>query len=498
MTLPAVLSQRSERITLNEDLGRAAQEVLGYLNFSSGSFDPKFLRNVNHLFQAALARNPGTTAWLSVRQILEARLTALEGSSAAFADVNQARQVLALAGDHALPEYRRFHRDLLFHQTDDFLFQPLFVGRVFEAVLRQGPPWSECERITSATIRELNDFVGYRPVAILNTAAKIEPYPHERVRPIPIYIAGVGPGAGPYAKLIARAIDILNSTDRALLRETQLDPALIDELAVYPRAYDFDHPVNKRTNYQFGEWDPHVIDNRGHYRRFVLRQLTLDTILSRVAEAEPAGDDFLFEGAAVLAGVMLMASGMTGNGPEAHDSSVTLATLIPRIAKYRDAFYEKLLESLSGELSDRLRGEAQRLHQPFAGARQHLNYQIARYRAEQLQRMALAALFARMGYPDAARRQTRLVPVASARMKCEMTIRFTAASQAIERGALAQAATLRDEIEDLAHRGIECGALVDPWNILGFQGNFSIFPAIENTVRDHRVDELINLVRQIL
>jgi hypothetical protein len=48
------------------------------------------------------------------------------------------------------------------------------------------------------------------------------------------------------------------------------------------------------------------------------------------------------------------------------------------------------------------------------------------------------------------------------------------------------------------NRGIECGALVDPWNVVGFGGNFSLFPSLENTVRDFRVDDLIELVEQIL
>ena len=35
------------------------------------------------------------------------------------------------------------------------------------------------------------------------------------------------------------------------------------------------------------------------------------------------------------------------------------------------------------------------------------------------------------------------------------------------------------ETEELLHRAIECGAMIDPWNILGFQGNISLFPALE-------------------
>ena len=43
-------------------------------------------------------------------------------------------------------------------------------------------------------------------------------------------------------------------------------------------------------------------------------------------------------------------------------------------------------------------------------------------------------------------------------------------------------------------RGIECGALVDPWNILGFDSNFSLFPALENSIPDHRIDLLIGVM----
>ena len=58
----------------------------------------------------------------------------------------------------------------------------------------------------------------------------------------------------------------------------------LDELALDPRAYEFDHPANKRPNYHFGQWDPHRIDNAGRYRRFVVQQVTLDAILDRVVQ----------------------------------------------------------------------------------------------------------------------------------------------------------------------------------------------------------------------
>ncbi len=115
------------------------------------------------------------------------------------------------------------------------------------------------------------------------------------------------------------------------------------------RAYDHAHPVNRRPNYVFGEWDPHHIDNQGRYRRFVVRKITLDALLDRVENPGPLDrGELLWEAAAVLAGVVLMASGVSGWGPSAHDSVTTLGVLLPRIARYRDAFYEQLLRSAPG------------------------------------------------------------------------------------------------------------------------------------------------------
>ncbi len=123
----------------------------------------------------------------------------------------------------------------------------------------------------------------------------------------------------------------------------------LDELALDPRAYDFDHPANKRPNYLFGQWDMNQLDNAGRCRRFVLQQVTLDAMLDRLEHrGRLPRKQVLFEEAAVLAGTMLMGSGISGDRPDAHDSTATLATLVQKIAVYRDAFYERLLRTLTG------------------------------------------------------------------------------------------------------------------------------------------------------
>jgi len=483
----------------NHDTGKTAQEILGYLNFSSGTPDPAFLGNLNDLF-GWIDTDPRREepAWRMLGRTLLAALEKLRGESDAFRQVEQAEAVLRMVFDVVLPAYRDYHRDLLFHQTEERLFQPLFIGRVCEAVLQQGGPWDESDRIVRGALHQLNDYLGHRPVAVLETEQKIQPYAHEYVRPIPLYIRGAGVGVGRYRELIEKALEIFATTDSSLLFQAWFDPELLDELALDPRAYDFDHPVNKRPNYLYGQWDLGRLDNSGRCRRFVVQQVALDAMLSRVENrGELPYEEVLFEAAAVLAGTMLMGSGVSGNGPDAHGSDTTLATLVQHIAVYRDAFYEQLLARLSGPHAQRLRTEAVRLRQPFGGARQHFNQYLARRRAEQLQHVQLAQLFARMGYTDAATRQARVVPVASARMKCDLQCRLTTAKFELERGRLDEAAALLPEIEDLLHRGIECGAIVDPWNILGFGAQYSLFPAVENSVHDHRIDELIGLLGDI-
>ncbi len=479
------------------------QEVLGYLNFSSGKPDPRLLRNLNELFALIETAAPESAAAGStphiVYQRLQARLGELAGATGAFEKADQCQSVLPLVFEHLPQRYREFHRDLLFHVSDAEIWRPFFVGKACEAVLAQGPPWNETDRIIDGTIAQLNDFVGHRPVAVLSTSQRIEPYAHERLRPVPLFVRDAGISVGRYAELVRRTFEILRTTDEPILREAQFDLDRLDELAFDPRAYDFDHPVNKRPNYHFGQWDPHHIDGRGFYDRFVVQQMTLDVLLERVDHpGELPRDEVLSEAAAVLAGTMLMASGTCGSGPDAYDSTVTLGTLLPRIAAYRDAFYESYIARQTGQHGKRLRTEAAAGKQPLPGARQHLNQQLARRRATQLEHFHLALLFARIGFPDAALKQAHVVPVPSARIACEIQCRLTTGDRAIGEHELQHAADVLAEIEDFLHRGIECGALADPWTILGFQGQFSLFPSPENSVPDHRVDQLIELMEQVM
>jgi hypothetical protein len=483
-------------------------EVIGYLNFSSGARDSRVLSNLNVLFDAAESTSADEQPAKRLCDWLLERMDRLPSQSAAFGDVEQAHMLVRLLRDHLFDAYRRFHRDLLWHQPDRDLWRPFLMGQAWESLLQQGPPWNETDRIVNGALGKLNSYIGYRPVPAIESERQMEPYAHEWLAPIPLYIREVGVACGPYRELLEQALAILSSTRPDILRQAWFEPDQVLEIALDPRAYEFDHPASKRPNHHFGQWDPNSVDNRGYYRRFVLQQVTLDALLARVhaerikdrknQEPDACSSIHLFESAAVLAGTILMASGISGNGPGCHGSDVTLSTLLPHIAAYRDRFYEELLARTPGVHGERLRAEAVRTKQPFGGARQYLNQDLARRRAAQMQHVQLAQIYARMGYPKAALAEAEAVRTASARMISQIYCRLAAGHQAIDVRQLDAAALQVPEIEDLLQRGIECGAVVDPWNVIGFGGNFSLFPALENSVHDFRVDELIELMQQIL
>lgn len=472
----------------------ALREVLGHLNFSSGKRKPAFFQQLNELWDLAPAE--GKAAGLA--ELLRKELESAAGSSGAFADCTQVEAVIGLALEDVLAAYRAHHTDLLLHLGAEDFEQPLLLACFFDAVLAQGGPWNERERIVEGAVRQLNDYVGYRPVAVLENDRQMELYAHERFRPLPVYVAGVGVAHGKYHDLIARTMAFLDETPSDLFEESNFRKSMLDELCIDLRAHDHLHPVNKRTNYMFGEWDPHVIDVQGNYRRFVIRKIIVDALQEWIdAEGPKQREERLFDAAAALCGTMLMAASISGSGPETHDSTVSLSSLLPVVARRRDAFYDRLMADAGGARAKRLQKEARRTQQPFGHVRQYLNMYLASYGARQVQHRELAYLYARIGYTDAARQQAAEIPAASIRFECELQCRMTSARLSLQLGQLPEAVENLRELETLLHRGVECGALADPWNFLGFQGQYPLFASREDAIPDNRIETLLELMEDV-
>ncbi len=162
------------------------------------------------------------------------------------------------------------------------------------------------ERSVAAAVTLVNDFVGHRPVPNLEGHPS-RPYAHEFVRPVPIYIRGVGPRTGPIANWCGAGDRHFGKAPTTRWSKRCNLIAEMRELAFDPRAYDFEHPVHRRPGYQFGEWDPHAIGEHKHYYRFVIRKEMLDIVLDRTQKARDEADrqERLVEAAAVTAGSLL-------------------------------------------------------------------------------------------------------------------------------------------------------------------------------------------------
>lgn len=501
---------------LNPRSGDPAAVIAGYLNFSSGAFDPAAWQAMSDLYASLEPAAAGDTERFDERPDTAGHvavtvgrcLAELEARQPAFRDVRQARRMLTLIFDELLPAYRRYHADLLEHQPPGAIERPYFVMSAATAMLTEfasGESSDIDDASITRAIERLNDYVGWRPVAVLENGRLSAPYPHERVRPIPLFVAGAGPAHGRYGELVAGALDILAVTPPALLRQADFDLDALEELALDPRAFDFMHPAASRPNYLFGLWDPSRIDEQGRFRRLVVQQATLDGILSWPREAPDGGTDQSLDGerrwesSAVLAGVILMAAGLSGHGPGAAHAALGLGDLLPRIAGYRDEFYRWLLSQAPASQRHRLDEEASRLRQPFGGVRRHINATLARRRARQVEHVALAAIMARLGRQSSAEALAAEVPAASARLFSRITGRVVAARQSIRRRSdPREALAALDEATDLLFRAVGCGAAVDPWNILGLSGQFPLHEPSGESLPDPRVDDLVNVTATIL
>ena len=479
-------------------LTQVLDQILGYLNYSSGTHDPKLFANLNVVFQSLDARKDDKSLLRRVRDTLLDRLDTLSIEEPSFIECSQAKETLAFTFDNILDDYRAFHSDILFHQKNDAIFNSFFIARVFEIVLGERDSEIDKEsRDTKKIIARLNDYVGHRPIAILETR-KAEPHVHEWVRPVPLYVKDAGAAYGPYKRVIEIAIRTISETDPNILRAAQFDLDKMDELAFDPRAFDFDHPINRRPNHHFGQWDENSISKSGNYQRFIVHEITLSSLLKRTENPHHLpSEELIFEAGAVLAGTILMASAISGCGPGAYSSETSLADLLPVIAGFRDQFYQDLITRISEPHRERLMAESNIRRQPFGAVRQELNNELGNRRARQLVNCRLASLYAQMGYSEQALNQSTIVPIASARLNCQLDCLLATANSAIKANDLDLAFEQIPRIFSLLQRSIQCGAIVDPWNILGFDANYSLFPAVENSVRDHRVDDLVELMNQI-
>ena len=472
------------------------EEILGYLNFSNGKPEAKFQSKFNRFYEYHC--DVESSVLPRLRSSLKKEIARLKKKSSVFRETSQVESVIDLALEKVPAAYRAFHKDLLFHLNARDFEHIFFLVRIIEATLEQGGPWDEEERIVAGAISKLNDFVGYRPVAILENERNLQAYDHEWFRPVPIYLKDVGVAYGCYSELLRNTFDILRRLQPDILEGSYVDVERIDELAVDVRAHDHLHPVNKRTNYMFGEWDPHLIDTKGFYRRFIMRKFILDSLLRWIDrdDGQPK-EERLYDASVVLCGTILMASAISGSGPLTHSSEISLSGLLPDVARQRDLFYEFQMSQLSGERRKRIEKLARATKQPFGHIRQHLNTEMAQHGARQVEAREIAGIYARIGFFEESRTQTATIPTLSTRFETEIICHVSSLDRDFDHGRLENVYSTLAETYNEIQSGIHCGAIVDPWNILGFQGHFPLFQSREDSIPDHRVEFLLAAMRHL-
>ena len=122
---------------------------------------------------------------------------------------------------------------------------------------------------------------------------------------------------------------------------------------------------------------------------------------------------------------------------------------------------------------------------------------LSKYGADQVQHRHLSWMFARMGFEKASCEEASVIPCLSARFESEIQSRLVMVPRLVRNGELETSQRIITEVIDLLHRGIACGGLVDPWNILGFQGLFPLFFTREDSIPDSRVEVLLDIMGQI-
>jgi len=489
----------------------ALREVVGYLNFSSGGRDPRFFATVNRLFLEAAGLSPESFAQAVLlelpedvgfrfRQLLCGAPERVEQIDSTFRDTSQARAVLRLAFDVVIPAYRSFHRDLLEHQEEWIFHQPFFVARVLEAILQAGEPWEEEERIVREALSRLNDYVGYRPVAVLETR-KYEPYLHERLCTVPLYISGAGLACSPYAPIVRQGLEILRLLPPSICQEADFYLDQLEEMSFDPRPLDPRHPLTHRPNHVYGTWDPHRLNQKGRFCRYVVQQVILDFLRDWLTEQHTEGkappEALLLEAGGALVGTLLMSVGITGGSPSAIPSTENLSRLVLKIARYREEYYEWLFKQVPSNLRKYFHEERQTFRTPFGSVRRALNQRINDYRTTQSHRARFVELLAEVGQEEILRRQLPAIRGVNTRMEVRIYAAIHSCRSKIEQGLWEEAARQLPEIFRLILRGIDCGALVDPWNALGFSGFFPLSPAPEDSVLDERIPQLIALVERL-
>ena len=137
----------------------AFEQVLGYINFSSGSHDPAFYSNLKTVTES-IGSNQGFL-YQTLQAVLLTALNELNGDTGVLSTSEQARTAIELTFSHVIPQYLSFHDNVLHDHDEEQINETVntfFIGRVLDVVLKLKDEW-ENPIFADHAVHNLNDYV---------------------------------------------------------------------------------------------------------------------------------------------------------------------------------------------------------------------------------------------------------------------------------------------------------------------------------------------------
>ena len=428
---------------LADEAPKLFEEILGYLNFSSGAADPRFLANLNNLWtrlrpppvtarEAAERKKPAPAepAWRELDR--GAPLSAWSNwQQAARPSAAATRPRPCCTGVRRGPAglSPASSRPACSTRPTSRCFSRSSSAGCSRPCCARAPPGTRPSGSSRPRSGTLNDFIGHRPVAVLQTSRNSSPTPTNGSGPIPLFIRGAGRGRGPLPRPGAAGPGDSCSDRPALLARAWFNPEWLDELAVDPAGLRLRSPGQQAAELSFRPVGPASDRQLGPLP----------------AVRDPAGDAGRDAGprwstAAELPDAECFRGG-GGAGGDDPDGARALAaagrrrtTRRSRCPRFCRTSPPTATRSTSGCWPDdrpacpaARRPNRRPCGSPSAAPRQHLNQELARRRAMQLQHIAPGPVLCLDGLHRRGRHgQAEVVPVASARMACQIYCLLTA------------------------------------------------------------------------
>jgi hypothetical protein len=470
-----------------DDLENQLRILIETLNLSEGGHYVQLARALNSIYEHL----GGPAPWGDFEGLVRTRLEELAREKGCGQDAFQQAQTVFDWAVRVLEQVQLQPCSPKETIPQELATNPFLVAEVFTILLRHKDLWSNGPVLMARVLDELQRYAGYRPPIALEDPAAALPGSGERTVLIPLYLTSVGAAYGRWQRLLQESWHVLTKTPETLLERAGLFLDQLEVISVDPRVYDVHHALVRRPGHSFGEFDPDDLNSEGYYRRFVIRRWMLEVLEEWIADHQHE-DLAYFEASVTLAGMMLLAGGMTGGRPGFHLADCSIGKLLSRMAALREEFFQYHFAHAPELFRPALERERQRWHYPFARVRQGFNRGKAVAYSSQHLVESLLKLARRAMHPELFASLEERCPAWGTWVLARCWGGLAQARQALEAGRPAEEILpCLFRVYEALLEGMERGVFPKPPIILAFAGRYPIGTTISDTISDWRVAELL-------